>query len=282
MLSRLFIFLQSITPQHLFTRLMGKIADISWPPFKNALIKLFMLRYPIDLSEACIEDPNAYPTFNQFFTRQLKPELRPIDPHQASIVSPADGSISICAQIKQNQLLQAKNHYFTLEALLGNDQTLAEHFYDGSFMTIYLAPHNYHRVHMPLNGHLLQTTYVPGKLFSVSNLTADYVPNLYSNNERLITLFKTEAGLMAVILVGAMIVGSIQTVWQNAPERSKTIQNKDYSQNNLYLEKGAELSQFKLGSTVILLFEKNAITWLTNLQSQSPLQYGQAIAHIKK
>ncbi len=237
--------------------------------------------YPVTLTEAIIEDARAYSTFNDFFTRQLKPELRPIEKNSQIIVSPVDGTVAQIGRIQQNQLIQAKNFYFSLESLLGDDPKLASLFYDGEFATLYLAPHNYHRVHMPLTGSLKKTIYIPGKLFSVNQMTSEIIPHLYSRNERLVTLFETEAGPMAIILVGAMIVGSIKTVWIDQPIRSHRIHTREFT-NEVTLEKGAELGLFKLGSTVILLYPHNTMTWSSNIQPGSSLQFGQPLGQLQK
>jgi phosphatidylserine decarboxylase len=272
------VFLQRITPQHLLTRLIGWLADVRAPWFKNLFIACFIKKYRINMKEAAIEDYRAYPTFNEFFIRKLKPELRPITQEATTIISPADGAISQIGKITQNQLLQAKGHYFDLESLLGGNAELAHSFYDGNFATIYLAPHNYHRVHMPLDGKLVQTIYVPGKLFSVNQQTAEQIPQLFSRNERLICVFESDAGRFALIFVGAMIVGSIQTIWMDNPIRNDEVLTESFMYP-IPLTKGAEVGHFKLGSTVILLFEKDRLKWQQNLQANSEIQMGQLLGH---
>lgn len=269
--------LQSLVPQHLLTQFAGKLANAKTPWFKNFLIHRFMKTYNIDLSEAVIQSPEDFASFNDFFIRQLQPAARPICDGSREIASPVDGSVAQIGTIAINQLLQAKGFLFDLEALLGGDHELAEKFYDGSFATLYLAPSNYHRIHMPLDGTLTQSIYVPGKLFSVNTKTTDVVPNLFSRNERLITVFDTPAGKMAVILVGAMIVGSIQTTWMAEPIRGKQI-TREVVPTDASFEKGDELGFFKLGSTVILLFEKDRIQWNSAFQPGSPIQMGQCLA----
>src|SRR5579862_5099450 len=199
--------LQNLIPQHLLSRLSGQIAESRHPWLKNKLISYFMKHYHINMHEAIRENPQDYLSFNDFFIRQLKPNLRPICPGENAIASPVDCCIAQIGQAKSNQLLQAKDFYFDLENLLGKDVALAKKFYDANFATLYLAPSNYHRVHMPLTGTLVKSIYVPGKLFSVNRMTSELVPHLYSRNERLITVFETETGPMAIILVGALIVG---------------------------------------------------------------------------
>lgn len=277
-----FAYLQRCLPQHLFTQFIGCLAESRIPWVKNIFIKQILKHYKIDLSEALIEDLNAYPSFNSFFIRELKPGIRPIASAPDAIVSPADGKIAMIGQMKENQLLQAKGMYFDLAGLFGNDMASAKRFANGLFSTIYLAPHNYHRVHMPLTGNLVKTIYIPGKLFSVNRMTSELIPNLYSRNERLICLFETEAGPMAVILVGALIVGSMQTVWMQEPIRGKQIITQDFSANPLTLNKGDELGYFKMGSTVITLFAHQTIEWAADLAANDDIQVGQFLGNISK
>jgi phosphatidylserine decarboxylase len=279
MLKKIFIFLQSLLPQHVLSTLAGRIADSEQPWLKNRLITWFVKFYQIDLKEAVIEDALSYPSFNSFFIRRIKPSLRPISQNLNEIICPVDGVIAQIGRISQYQLLQAKQIYFDLFHLLGRDNEQAAHFYDGYFSTLYLAPHNFHRVYMPIDGTLLKTIYVPGRLFSVNNMTAQYVPRLYARNERFISIFATEAGLMAVILVGAMIVGSIQTVWMNVPIRQKNICT-EVMKRPFTLKKGEELGYFKLGSTVILLYEKNKINWNMELKVGTLVKIGEKLAQV--
>jgi len=276
------VYIQYFLPKRLLTTLAGWIAESRNPRLKNYAIRNFIRRYNVDMSLARIEDPEEYETFNSFFIRKLKPELRPITKGENDIACPADGTIAQIGQIKQNQLLQAKNFYFDLETLLGNDTQLAETFYDGSFATLYLAPHNYHRVHMPLDGKLEKVIYVPGKLFSVNRMTSDIIPRLYSRNERLICLFDTVAGPMAVIFVGAMIVGSIQTIWMDKPVSTQQSSHIKPDSRPIHIARGAELGQFKLGSTVIVLFRQNQVEWSNSLNSTSAVQFGQFLGKIKE
>jgi len=274
------IFLQKCLPQHLISQIFGWLARIRHPlPLKNWMINHFIQKYQVDMSLAVIENVEAYPDFNHFFIRQLKTELRPITADKHAIISPVDGSIAQIGKIHKNQLLQAKDFYYDLETLLGGDKTLANLFYDGSFATLYLAPRDYHRVHMPLSGKLIKSIYIPGKLFSVNKMTSEIIPHLYTRNERLVTVFETEAGCMAVILVGAIIVGNIQTVWMDKPVRSKRARTSLPS-TDLYLDKGAELGYFTMGSTVIVLFEKNKSILSPTLQTESTVKMGQLLANI--
>lgn len=277
MLKQLFIIFQKITPQHSLTALVGWLANIKNETFKNLFIRCFIKHYRIDMQEAAITDPTQYATFNDFFIRKLKPALRPLDTAPAALTSPVDGTVAQLGSIAHNQLLQAKNFYFNLETLLGGDHDLATYFYDGLFATLYLAPYNYHRVHMPFDGELIKTIYVPGKLFSVNRITTDLVPALYSRNERLICIFNTAQGQMAVILVGALIVGSIQTVWMDAPIRRAHL-HVDMAAAPVKLAKGAELGYFKLGSTVILLGAKDAFVWNDVLKAGDTVQMGKSLA----
>jgi phosphatidylserine decarboxylase len=274
----LFILLQYITPQSLLTYLVGKLANSKNRWVKNTFIRFILKRYPINLDEALDSNIDHYATFNDFFIRQLKPGCRPIPMAPNIITSPADGTIAALGKMNNNLLLQAKQFYFTLESLLGGDTLLANTFCNGNFMTIYLAPHNYHRVHMPITGTLEKSIFIPGKLFSVNKITTDFIPQLYSRNERLVTIFNTEIGKVAVILVGAMIVGSIKTVWSEGCSRRREITQQQH--DPLTLEKGAEMGYFEMGSTVILLFEPNKVTWNPALQPSSNVQLGNEIGFI--
>lgn len=270
------LLLQSIVPHHIFSRLMGWLANsrIIW--LKNWMITTFIKRYNIDLSEAVIKKPTEYACFNDFFTRHLEMKYRPITEGDNIIVSPVDGTISEIGVINQNQLIQAKGHYFDLESLLAGDGILATQFYDGSFATLYLAPNNYHRVHMPLAGKLIKAIFVPGKLFSVDRMTAENIPQLYSRNERLICLFETAAGPMTVIFVGAMIVGSIQLSWMDQPIRSLDAKTITF-EPAITLAKGEDLGCFKLGSTVILLFGKDSAKWAADQTANTPIRVGKTL-----
>lgn len=274
-----FVTLQKITPQHALTVFLGWFANtrIAW--LKNSLITLFIKHYHVNMSEALEENPQAYPTFNLFFIRHLKQQLRPITEVTNEIASPVDGLISQLGTIKNHQLTQAKGMYFSLESLL-HDKNLSDQFNHGSFITLYLAPRDYHRIHMPLAGVLKQTIYIPGKLFSVNKTTSELIPNIYARNERVISIFETSAGTMAVILIGALIVGSIKTSWLPSPLRFKNIQNMTPI-TPVHLNKGDELGYFKLGSTVILLFSPNRMDFLNHVESDRYVQYGSSIGKIK-
>lgn len=280
MLKQLLCYCQYILPQHLLSKMVGLLANSTSKRVKNNLIDWFCKAYAIDLHEAVIEAPHRYPTFNAFFTRALKPGIRPVDPAANSIVSPADGTIAEIGNIHGQRLIQAKDMYFDLNTLFGGQQDSAVFFENGNFATIYLAPHNYHRVHMPYTGTLRRSIYIPGKLFSVNKMTSQLIPNLYARNERLILLFDTDAGPMAVILVGAMIVGSIQTVWMEKPIRSSIVEVA-HPNREIRLEKGQELGHFQMGSTVILLFPQNKLDWATQATANGSILTGQSIASLK-
>lgn len=272
-------YLQYLYPKHLISSGAGKLAESGNLRLKNFLIDRFIRAYNVDMSTALIEDPHQYETFNDFFTRKLKPNIRPIAP-TPEIACPCDGKISQLGTLKNNQLFQAKNFYYDLSSLLADDQNLVEQFMNGSFATLYLAPHNYHRVHMPLDGELQQTIFVPGSLFSVNNTTADYVPNLFARNERLISIFSTSAGPMAVILIGALIVGSIKMVWNDVAIRHDQITSKAYGRGAIKLVKGEELGLFKLGSTVVLLFGHEKVEWSNKLHPGLETKFGESLGKI--
>ncbi len=272
------ILIQYCCPQHTLSRIVGWLGECRWKWFKNWAIKRLIRTKQVNLSEAASENLDDYPTFNSFFARQLKPGLRPIAPLANTLSSPADGCISQMGKINQNSILQAKNFNYTTTSLLGGNEALAQSFENGSFATIYLAPKDYHRVHMPITGKLLQTIYIPGQLFSVNQLTAQHVPNLFARNERLVCLFETTIGTVAVILVGAMLVGHIETVWPMQHPLNK-ISTETYS-NDLVLERGAELGLFKMGSTAIMLFPANTVEWLTTLKENSVVKVGEKIGEI--
>lgn len=271
------VYGQYLLPHHLVSAYFGWLARQKTPWLKNYLIRKFIRKYGVDMSQARIENPEAYPTFNDFFIRELNMTLRPMAAASDAIISPVDGSIAQIGQIKRQQLLQAKSFYFNLEALLGGNKTLSDIFTDGSFATLYLAPYDYHRVHMPFAGTLKQAIFVPGRLFSVNRMTSEIIPQIYSRNERLITLFDTEVGKMAVILIGAFIVGSIQTTWMQSPVRFKHLTPLSLPPSPLYFAKGEELGYFKIGSTVLVLFEKNKVAWDASRMANNKVEIGQLL-----
>ncbi len=259
----LFIFFQHIAPQHWLSRLTGWLAEVRYPIWlKNAVIERFVQHFEVNMAEAEQTDPRAYANFNEFFTRSLQAGARPIA--EADIVCPADGAISQLGAIEEGRIFQAKGQYFSTRELLGGDKERAAQFKDGQFATIYLSPRDYHRVHMPIAGQLTATSYIPGKLFSVNALTAENVERLFARNERLVCYFDTDVGSMAMILVGAMIVAGIETVWsgQVAPAaRVPVVSDFQALPEAVSLAKGEEMGRFKLGSTVILLFPKGSMAW---------------------
>ncbi len=278
---RLFIALQYVLPHHTLSRLVGRLANCEHPGFKNALIRWFIRRFEVDMAQAERQNPEQYLNFNDFFTRALIEGARPIDDSQQGIACPADGAISQLGSIKHGRIFQAKGHDFSLFELLGGDSERAAPFMDGQFATIYLSPRDYHRVHMPFTGTLKEMVYVPGKLFSVNQTTAENVPELFARNERVVCLFDTAAGPMAVVLVGAMIVASIETVWAGeiAPVRPvlRSQLYGDNAQSVITLNKGDELGRFKLGSTAIVLFGPQACVWHNDLAAGTVVNMGQSI-----
>lgn len=281
---RLFIIVQYLTPQHLLSRFIGCLADSEVVWFKNKLISYFIERYKVNMSEAVSESYHEYKSFNEFFTRPLKEGMRPIDQAADSVVCPADGAISEIGTITEGRILQAKGHDYSLVDLLGGDTERARSFLNGSFATVYLSPSDYHRVHMPVTGTLREMIYVPGQLFSVNQTTAENVSGLFARNERVVCLFDTAYGQMAVILVGAMIVASIETVWAGLvtpPKRAiKVTQYDENSRKPIVLEKGAELGRFKLGSTAIVLFEQSVVDWAETIERLTATKVGQRLGTI--
>jgi len=281
----LFIFFQYLAPQHLLSRLAGKLADASTPALKNFMIRKFVKRYGVNMAEAINSKAEDFATFNDFFTRALKPGTREVHSAPDSLVSPADGIISAAGNITGDQLFQAKGKSFSLAALLGGDSDTASSFLDGSFVTVYLSPKDYHRVHMPCAGILKKMIYVPGKLFSVNQTTSERIDDLFARNERAVCLFDTDAGPMAMILVGAMIVAGIETVWsgQVAPA-PHGLCTSDYANQHpaIQLTKGEEMGRFKLGSTVILLTGPGAVNWLQDVDENFAVKMGEQIGDIKK
>ncbi len=274
------VVLQYLVPQHLLSSLAGWLSNCRWQWLKTWEINYFVQRYAPNLDEAVVTNPDEYATFNSFFTRQLKPGARPIAADADAVACPADGGVSQLGAIKDNLLFQAKGFDFRLQELLGGNAEHARAFVNGSFATIYLAPKDYHRVHMPLTGALRETIFIPGDLFSVNQNTVQHVPKLFARNERLVCLFDTAIGPMAVILVGAMLVGSIKTVW-SATTRTRKISVENFSGTRaITLEKGAELGHFEMGSTAILLFPSGKISWQPELRENTVVRMGTIIAKI--
>jgi phosphatidylserine decarboxylase len=269
---------QYLIPQHGLSRLIGALANWSCPRFKNWAIKKYIQHYQVNMQEAKIEDYREFPCFNEFFIRELKPELRPLAPEPNALLCPVDGRISELGKIEDQRLFQAKNQYYDLQALVG-DKDLADQFRNGAFLTAYLAPRDYHRIHMPIAGKLKKMLHIPGKLFSVNPPTVASIPHLFTRNERVVSVFSTEMGPMAVIAVGAIIVGGISTQWHGlvTPPSSRSVSMWDYTNADVQFERGQEMGHFQLGSTVILLFAKNKMQWLENLKANETLKMGEKI-----
>lgn len=264
MLNWLKVNLQYVTPKHLLSRMVGKLAEAELGNVTTAIIKLFIKQYNVDMSEALHSDPEHYSSFNAFFTRPLKPEARTIDERDGVLIHAVDGTVSQFGDIETDSIFQAKGHDYSLTSLLGGKPELATPFKNGKFATIYLAPRDYHRIHMPVDGTLTDMIYVPGELFSVNPLTAENISGLFARNERVVALFDTPVGKMAMVLVGATIVASIETVWAGTvtPPAGKNVQHWTYdadSEASITLKKGDELGRFKLGSTIVACFEPGAI-----------------------
>lgn len=267
-----------ILPHHFLSRLTLRLTRVQCPRLVPGAIRLFSRVFKVNLQEAVNPDPTSYATFNEFFTRPLKPNLRPIAAGNNVLVSPVDGRISQLGKIDNGQIFQAKGHDYTAVELLGGDATRAAHFANGQFMTIYLSPKDYHRIHMPLSGQLVEQVYVPGRLFSVAGHTVRTVPRLFARNERVVAIFDTDFGKLAMVLVGAINVAAIETVWAGlvTPPAGKQIKTQTF--NHITLAKGEEMGRFNMGSTVILLLENPSLQWKTLLAADSPVQLGQALA----
>ncbi len=282
MFERVQIWLQYIIPQHGLSRLMGAFASRRCGWLTTAFTRWFINRYQVDMSEAKQPDPAAYATFNEFFTRELKPGARPMLAGDAQLAQPVDGAISQLGPIREGRIFQAKGFDYSAESLLA-DASDAATFTDGQFATIYLSPRDYHRIHMPIAGTLRKMTYVPGALFSVNQNTVANVPELFARNERVVALFDTAVGPMAMVLVGATIVASIETVWSGTvtPPTGSDVFSWRYPNDGaqaIHLDKGAEMGRFKLGSTVILLFGKDALSFADSLEPGSPVRLGEVLA----
>lgn len=276
-----FVLSQYIMPKMALSRLVGCLAEtrISW--LKTPFIRWFAERYRVDLRDAEHESLYAYEHFNAFFTRALKPDARPIDQGSDVLVSPVDGVLSQLGSIQDGRIFQAKGKDFSLIELLGGDVATASPFMGGKFATLYLSPRDYHRVHMPMKGRLLSMKYIPGKLFSVNEATAEGVPELFARNERVACIFDTDLGPMAMVLVGAMIVASIETVWAGTITPHKRAINtwhyRDQDLKPIVLDKGEEMGRFKLGSTVILCFPKDAMDFMDSLEEDTPVKMGERL-----
>jgi len=275
---KLSILLQYLLPKQAITGLAGKLANLRGGATTTKVIAWFVQRYQVNMAEAANPDISSYATFNDFFTRPLKANARPIE--DADFICPVDGGISQLGNIKQDQIIQAKNHHYSSLTLLAGNQALANKFHNGSFACLYLSPKDYHRIHMPCDGTLKSMAYVPGDLFSVNPNTAANVPNLFARNERVVCEFESaQHGTIVMVLVGATIVGSMATVWHDSPNkvinppRSKNILTWSYE--NISLKKGDEMGRFLLGSTVVMLFEKDALQFNSDWQPARAIKFGE-------
>ena len=290
---RLLAALQHVTPQRLLTALMHRATRVRWRAWKDVQIRWFMRRYDVDLSDARFAEATAYEHFNAFFTRALRAGARPLEARAHALLSPADGCVNAIGDVRDGELLQAKGRRYRLETLLGGDSERAALFERGAFASIYLAPRDYHRVHMPLDGRLREMTYVPGRLFSVNFATARAVDGLFARNERLVCLFDGAHGPMAVILVGAMIVAGLETVWSGAvtPPHGKVARTWRYAPGNgngsgdgdggaVRLAGGAEMGRFNVGSTVIVLLPPGCVRWRADLEAGSAVRVGETLGDL--
>lgn len=270
-----------ILPHHFISRLVFRLTRIQCPSVVPAAIRLFSSIFKVNLEEARNPDPESYATFNEFFTRPLKPELRPLAEGANLLTSPVDGRISQMGKIEGGRIFQAKGHYYSALELLGGDENCAAPFMDGQFMTIYLSPRDYHRIHMPLSGTLSEQVYVPGRLFSVAGHTARTIPRLFARNERVVAMFDTEFGKLAMVLVGAINVAAIETVWDGlvTPPQGWGVKRQLFP--DVTLAKGEEMGRFNMGSTVILLLENRQMQWDKTLGADTALKLGQALATLQ-
>lgn len=266
-----------VVPHHLVSRLILKLTRMRFG--KGSVIRWFIKQYNVDLTDAVVQNIDTFEHFNAFFTRELTQDARPIAAGNSEIACPADGRISAVGHIEDGRIFQAKGHDFTLSELLGGDDEFAAHFRHGEFTTIYLSPRDYHRVHMPIAGQRVRQTLIPGRLFSVGPHTVRSIPRLFARNERLVVQFDTAQGAMAIILVGAINVGAIETVWDGlvTPPAAVKISRTDYQGDQIKaLAKGAEMGRFNMGSTVIVLLE-HQLQWLDHLQTGTAVKMGQAL-----
>ena len=279
MKNRLKVLAQYAIPKQAITALAGKLAHYRGGDTTTNVIRWFVKRYNVNMAEAANPDISSYSTFNEFFTRPLREGARPIA--KADFICPVDGAISQFGSIEQDQIFQAKGHYYTAAALLGGDKTSAKKYENGEFACLYLSPRDYHRIHMPCDGKLEKMTYVPGDLFSVNPVTAQGVPGLFARNERVVCEFSSaEHGDFVMVLVGATIVGSMATVWHTEnngiinPPRRGHIQVWNYKERNIFLKQGDEMGRFLLGSTVVMLFQKDKLQFNPQWQASRAVQLG--------
>ena len=281
--ARLFIALQHILPQHLLSKLMWKITRCECKWLLKLILPMFIRLFKVNMQEAKISDWESFNSFNEFFTRELKEDAREISTDDKTIACPVDGAVSQLGHISSDLIFQAKGHAYSLTQLLGDREDLGKLFKDGEFNTIYLSPKDYHRIHMPIDGTLKEMIHVPGELYSVNPTTVENVPALFARNERVICVFDTTAGPMAMVMVGAIFVGSIETVWHGevTPPTAKEIRNWKYEDKPETYKKGQEMGRFNMGSTVILIYAKNKINWEKELQAEKVVRLGEAIATLK-
>jgi len=278
MSDRLAVMPQYLLPKRVLTALAGRFANLRGGALTHAVIRRFVARYKVDMSEAADPAVERYATFNEFFTRALREGARPIA--DSPFVCPVDAAISQFGPIEHDQIFQAKGHSYSTRALLGGDQALAHRFDHGHFATLYLAPRDYHRIHMPCDGRLVRMIHVPGDLFSVNPLTARHVPGLFARNERVVCVFETPFGPFVNVLVGATIVGSVATAWHGVvtPPRTGAIRQWRYDDRDITLAQGAEMGRFLLGSTVVMLFPKNVLTFVPDWAPSRPVRLGEPMA----
>jgi len=275
---------QYFLPKKLISRAAGKIASAELGNGTTWLIENFIKYYNVDMSEAEVQEPKEFKTFNAFFTRALKKGARPVVKEAEALAEPADGTISELGEIYKDAVLQAKGHYYSLESLLGGDAEDAKEFESGNYVTTYLSPRDYHRVHMPFDGKLEKMVFIPGDLFSVNPVTAKGVDNLFARNERVVCFFNNDKiGRFAVVMVGATIVASIETVFAGvvAPSAGKEKTIYDYSKDNISLKKGAELGRFLLGSTTVCVFKKGKVTFKKGLKAGQTVKVGEKLGEVK-
>lgn len=272
------IILQYLLPKQALTIFAGKLANLKAGSLTTAVIGWFVKRYQVNMAEAANPDIASYSSFNEFFTRPLKPNARPLA--KVDFVCPVDGAISQLGAIEKDQIFQAKGHYYSTLALVAGQEVLASKFENGAFACLYLSPKDYHRIHMPCDGKLISMTYVPGDLFSVNPNTAANVPNLFARNERVVCEFVSEEhGTFVMVLVGATIVGSMATVWHGIvnPPRAGHIQTWTYEGQNRHYKQGDEMGRFLLGSTVVMLFQQNTLSFSSDWQPANKIQLGEAM-----
>ncbi|WP_332858808.1 archaetidylserine decarboxylase [Janthinobacterium svalbardensis] len=282
MSDRLAVLPQYLLPKGALTNFAGRIAGAKGGAMTTRLIRWFVGRYNVNMDEALDPDITHYASFNDFFTRALRPDARPLA--QADYVCPVDGRISQFGSIDKDQIFQAKGHNFSTTALVGGDAALAAQFEHGSFANLYLSPRDYHRIHMPCDGRLTRMIYVPGELFSVNPTTARGIPGLFARNERVVCVFDTANGPFVMTLVGATIVGSMATVWHGVvnPPRTGEIRDWSYANDNVVLKQGEELGRFLLGSTVVMLFPKDTVQFNANWQPAGPVQLGEVMGNVPR